>query len=222
MSSPNPKAKKTNKRLRSKYGWVKSEFEYITECCADGDREMRSSELWRKLMASQGIYSGYGPKDEGEPEAGGPLSEDVIEGADIFETPDDLGHGDEDFDVPSNSAGPKDPSAKKLFRKLIDKTHPDKTQNNDYVEDFFKAREAYDNNNIAELVALCMKHNIDVPEYLLEAENQSLQSSITDMEQQIKTKQGSLAYQWYLTENDEQRQDLLDRLMAQYGHQFGA
>ena len=173
-------------------------------------------------MESQGVYSGYGPKDEGEPDPGGPLSEDVIEGADIFETPDDLGHGEEDLDMPSSSGGPKDPNAKKLFRKLIDKTHPDKTQNNDYVEDFFKAREAYENNNIAELVALCMKHNIDVPEYLLEAENQSLQTAITDMEREIRTKQGTLAYQWYLAENDEQRQNLLDRLMAQYGDQFRA
>ena len=215
MTSPNPKAKKANKRLRSKYGWVKSELEYTEECCAEGDREMRSSELWRKLMESQGIHSGYGPKDENEPEPGGPLSEDVLENADMFETPDDL-------DVPSSAGGQKDPNAKKLLRKLIDKTHPDKTQNNDHVEDFFKAREAYDNNNIAELVALCMKHDIDVPEYLLEAENESLTSAIADMEQGIKTKQSTLAYQWYLAENDEQRQRLLDLLMAQYGHQFGA
>ena len=220
MSSPNPKAKKINKRLRSKYSWVKGEFEYTEECCVEGDREMRSSDLWRKLMESQGVRSGYGPKDEGEPETGGPLSEDVIEGADIFETPDDLGHGEEDLNAPSSSRGPKDPNAKKLFRKLIDKTHPDKTQSNDYVDDFFKAREAYENNNVAELVALCMKHNIDVPEYLLEAENQSLQTAITDMEREIRTKQGTLAYQWYLAENDEQRQNLLDRLMAQYGDQF--
>ena len=187
MSSPNPKAKKTNKRLRSKYSWVKGEFEYMEECCAEGDREMRSSDLWRRFMESQGIYSGYGPAPEEGPEAGGPLSKDVLNDADLFETPEGLELEEEHAPTAEKQ---KDPNVKKLFRKLVDKTHPDKTQNNDHVEDFFKAREAYDSNNIAELVALCMKHNIDVPEYLLEAENQSLQTAITDMEREIRTKQG--------------------------------
>tara|TARA_A100001515_G_scaffold29976_1_gene23384 strand:- start:1650 stop:2303 length:654 start_codon:yes stop_codon:yes gene_type:complete len=216
MSSPNPKAKKTNKRLRSKYSWVKGEFEYMEECCAEGDREMRSSDLWRRFMESQGIYSGYGPAPEEEPEAGGPLSKDVLNDADLFETPEGL-EAEEEHATTAEKR--KDPNAKKLFRKLIDKTHPDKTQNNDHVEDFFKAREAYNNNNIAELVALCMKHDIDVPEYLLEAENQSLESTIASLQHQIKTKQGTLAYMWYMAENDEQKQRLLDLVMEQYGQQ---
>jgi hypothetical protein len=216
MSPPSPKNKKTNKRLRSKYGWVKSEFEYIEECCAEGDREMRSSDLWRKLMESQGIYSGFGPKPEEPSESAGQLSKDVLEGADLFETPEGL---ESDEEVAPTADKQKDPNAKKLFRKLIDKTHPDKTQNNDHVEDFFKAREAYENNNIAELVALCMKYDIDVPEYLLEAENQSLESTIANLEREIKTKQGTLAYLWYMAENDEQKQRLLDIVMNQYGQQ---
>ena len=216
MATQNPKSKKTNKRLRSKYGWVKSEFEYTEECCVEGDREMRESEMWRKLMESQGIYSGYGPKPEETP-GGGPVSRDVLENEDMFEVPDDL----EDDIVPAKDK-PKDPNAKKLFRKLVDKVHPDKAQSNKHIEDFFKAREAYENNNIAELVSLCMKHNIDVPEYLVEAENQSLRETITNLEQQIKTKQNTLAYQWYLSETDEQRQRLLDMVMQQYGNQFGA
>jgi len=216
MSSPSPKSKKTNKRLRSKYGWVKGEFEYVEECCAEGDREMRSSDLWRKLMESQGIYSGYGPKPEESPESAGQLSKDVLEGADLFETPEGL---DSEEEVAPTAEKQKDPNAKKLFRKLIDKTHPDKTQNNNHVEDFFKAREAYENNNIAELVALCMKYDIDVPEYLLEAENQSLESTIANLEREIKTKQGTLAYMWYMAENDEQKQRLLDIAMKQYGQQ---
>ena len=215
MATSNPKSKKTNKRLRSKYGWVKGEFEYTEECCAEGDREMRESELWRKLMESQGIYSGHGPRPEETPDAG-PISKDVLGGEDMFEMPEDL-----DDNLAPTVEKPKDPNAKKLFRKLVDKTHPDKTQSNEHIEDFFKAREAYENNNIAELVSLCTKHNIDVPEYLIEAENQSLQESIRNLEQQIKTKQNTLAYQWYLSETDEQRQRLLDMVMQQYGDQFG-
>jgi len=214
MSVSNKKVKKVNKRLRSKYGWVKGEHEYIKDCCAEGDHEMRSSDLWRKLMESQGIYSGYGPKPEEPPEPAGHLSKDVLEGADLFETPEGL---DSEEDVTPTAGKPKDPNAKKLFRSLLDKTHPDKTQNNDHVEDFFKAREAYENNNIAELVALCMKHDIDVPEYLLEAENQSLESTIISLEQEIKAKQSTLSYMWYMAENDEQKQRLLDMVMKQYG-----
>ena len=215
MSSPNPKAKKTNKRLRSKYRWVKSEFEYMEECCTEGDKDMRNSELWRRLMESQGIYSGYGPEPEEEDPPGGPISKEVLDG-DMLGTPDDL-----DEDAAPTAQKSKDPNAKKLFRKLIDKTHPDKTQSNDHVEDFFSAKKAYEENNIAELVSLCLKYNIDVPEYLLEAENESLTVSILGLENEITAKQKTLAYQWYLTENDEQKQALLDRLMEQYGHNFG-
>ena len=116
MTLPNPKAKKANKRLRSKYGWVKSEFEYIEECCVEGDREMRSSDLWRKLMESQGIYSGFGPKPEEPPESAGQLSKDVLEGADLFETPEGI---DSDEELAPTAEKQKDPNAKKLFRKLF-------------------------------------------------------------------------------------------------------
>ncbi|HAW79720.1 MAG TPA: hypothetical protein DCX27_08405, partial [Balneola sp.] len=67
-----------NKRLRSKYSWVKSEEQYVEDCCSTGDREMKTSELWKKLMESRGIHSGYGPQDEDEEgESGGPISTEV-------------------------------------------------------------------------------------------------------------------------------------------------
>ncbi len=211
-----------NKRLRSKYGWVKSEEEYTSDCCAEGDRDMKSSDLWRKLMESRGIYSGYGPGEEEGDEPGGPISTEVNDDANIFDTPEDLGHNDDpdDGEDVEASKSAKDPNAKKLFRKLIEKTHPDKTNSNDNVEDFFKAREAYENSNLAELVALCMKYNIEVPEYLVEAENISLEQSIKEMEQSINSKQSTLGYLWFMANSDEEKQRLLDMVMAQYGDRF--
>jgi hypothetical protein len=214
------RSKMKNKRLRSKYSWVKSEEQHVEDCCATGDREMKTSELWKKLMESRGIHSGYGPQDEDEEgESGGPISTEVNSDGDPFGFADDLDDG-EDVETSQSKAAPKDPNAKKLFRKLIDKTHPDKTNSNENVEDFFRAREAYDNNNLAELVSLCMKYNIEVPEYLLEAENISLEQSIKEMEQSINSKQTTLGYLWFMANNDEEKQRLLDMVMAQYGDRF--
>jgi hypothetical protein len=219
MTIDNKKAKMKNKRLRSKYSWVKSEEEHTNDCCAEGNRDMRSSELWRKLMESQGIYSGYGPGQEEPKEQGGPISTNVDDNANIFETPEDLGVNDDGEDVEVSNSDPKDPNSKKLFRKLLEKTHPDKTKSNDNVEDFFRAREAYENNNLAELVALCMKYNIDVPEYLLEAENLSLVRSIKETEHNISKMQNTLGYLWFMASNDEEKQRLLDLVLQQYGNQ---
>ncbi len=216
MKSANQRARKTNKRLRSKYGWIKSEFEYVEDCCQEGDTEMRASDLWRRMLEEEGIYSGGQAQGEGEGGDAGVISADVLCGEDIFKTPDDL---DTDEDHPIAGAKPKDPNAKKLFRKLIEKTHPDKTKSNDNVEDFFKAREAYENNNLAELVALCMKYNIDIPEYLVEAENASLEGSIKEMEENIASKKRTLAYAWYNAESDEQKQTLLNMVKAQFLNQ---
>jgi len=209
------KAKRLNMKLRREYDFIKLELDYTIECCEHGDRSLRSEDWWKELLRSNGQEV---PDDETEEADEAALSTVVADPVSETEMPPENDLDEEDVEINENKA-PKDPEVKKMFRKLVEKTHPDRTGTNDTVDDFLKAKEAYENNNLAELVSLGIKYNIDVPDGMILTENNSLMASIRQLKQEIESKQRTIAYKWYLCETEDQKLGLANLLKQMYGLQ---
>ncbi len=209
------KAKRLNMKLRREYDFIKLELDYTIECCEHGDRSLRNEEWWKELLRSNGQEV---PADEVEEVDEAALSTVVADTLSDPEMQPESDLNEEDIEINEDKT-PKDPEVKKMFRKLVEKTHPDRTGTNDTVDDFLKVKEAYENNNLAELVSLGIKYGIDVPDGMILTENNSLMASIRQLKQEIESNQRTIAYKWYLCETEDQKLGMANLLKQMYGSQ---
>lgn len=112
----------------------------------------------------------------------------------------------------------RDAVLKKLFRKIVVKCHPDKIPGDlsevrtlELIDLYEKAIEAHDSQNWALMVIVAIKLEIDLPE---EAEEKisEIEEEITGIENKISNATGSIAWQWYHSE-EEVREKLIDKYL---------
>lgn len=97
----------------------------------------------------------------------------------------------------------KNPKVKKLYRLISKKTHPDKVHSK-YMNDFYiQAKEAYDKNDISELMFICNELKIDF---------EPDKEDIVLLREKIKSLKGEnllfeQTYVWIWYHSDEKRRD---------------
>ena len=132
---------------------------------------------------------------------------------DIFESKEmeDISEAVED-DEPKMD-GDRDPLFKKLFRKIVVKCHPDRMdkdlsikQQAEFLEYYDVATNANDDNNMALLITVAIKLDIELSEEYFE-HIEKIQEEADKVEKEIEGIQGSIAWSWYHTE--EERRDML-------------
>jgi hypothetical protein len=97
----------------------------------------------------------------------------------------------------------RDPLFKKLFRKIVVLCHPDRMDPNlsikkkvDYIDFYENANKANDENNMALLITVAIKLEIELSDtYLEHIENISMESD--KVQKDIENIQASIAWQWY-------------------------
>ncbi len=90
----------------------------------------------------------------------------------------------------------RNPDVKKLYRHIAKKIHPDKEAGGD-EEQFKLAAQAYRENNIAVLLQIASRHNIELTEMSQETIN-LFEDNITTLQKKIASKKGSSA--WYFSQ----------------------
>lgn len=91
----------------------------------------------------------------------------------------------------------KNPKLKKIYRQLSTSLHPDKGGNE---KDFNKLKEAYEENDILELLNIASDINVDI---LIEEEDiKLLENSVKSITKKIKEKKTTMIWQYY-TGNDQ-------------------
>lgn len=108
-----------------------------------------------------------------------------------------------------------DPLFKKLFRKIVVKCHPDRMdpdlsikQQAEYIDFYDQANKAKDDNNMALLITIAIKLEIELSEEYYEHINKISEES-EKIQEEINNIQGSVAWQWFHSDED-QRDKLLD------------
>ena len=98
--------------------------------------------------------------------------------------------------------------AKKLYREISKKTHPDRDLLGVYIETFSQAALAYETCQIFDLYEICDKLGITYEIY--EEEEALMKEEISKKKECVKTIENSFAYLWSIYENDKAR-DLIVR-----------
>jgi len=110
----------------------------------------------------------------------------------------------------------RDPLFKKLFRKIVVLCHPDRMDPDlsikkkaEYIDFYENANKANDENNMALLITVAIKLEIELDDkYFEHIEKISKESN--KIQKEIENIQGSIAWQWYHSEEDK-RDIMLDQ-----------
>lgn len=110
----------------------------------------------------------------------------------------------------------RDPLFKKLFRKIVIKCHPDRMdpdlsikQQAEYIDLYDQANKANDDDNMALLITVAIKLEIELSEEYYEHVHK-IEEESQRIEKEIEGIQGSIAWQWYHAE-DEKKDLMLDQ-----------
>jgi hypothetical protein len=192
------------KKLTLQYAYLKLEKEEIEEICLSVEKEMR---IYLEEHYPEGYEAFYGPptKSADEKEIPQPPScESTIE-----EAPEESGEEDK---LPP----PKNKELRNLYRKIAEKTHPDKIGNNDHAELFSQASQAYADNDIATLLDIAGRTNVEIDE-LSETSILLLEKNIQNISKEITTKKETTAWAWHKAETEEQKEVIIKYILEMKG-----
>ena len=182
------------KKLTLQYAYLKLEKEEVDEICSSVEGEMRA---YLEKHYPEYCETFFAPPIETVAE-NPPLSEEETE---------------EETEEP---APPKNKDLKKLYRRIAEKTHPDRAGNNDYTELFSQAAEAYANNDIGRLLDIAGAANIELTE--LSPESVSLlKNNIETIFKEIYNKKQTTAWAWYNAQSDEEKEVIIKNILIYKG-----
>jgi hypothetical protein len=95
-------------------------------------------------------------------------------------------------------------NAKKLYREISKRTHPDRDPEGIYTEVFAQAAIAYEECRILEIYSICEKLGISYN--IEEADILRMKEEISKKKEEIKTIENSFAYMWSVYENEKSRE----------------
>lgn len=100
----------------------------------------------------------------------------------------------------------KNTKLKKIYRQLSTSLHPDKGGNE---KDFSKLKEAYEQNDILELLNIASDINVDI--FIEEEDIKLLEDSVANMSKKIKEKKTTMIWQYY-TGNEEAKKIIVNQV----------
>jgi hypothetical protein len=183
------------------YSYLKLEKEEVDEICDKVEKEMR--DFFKKEFPEE--FKAFNEKNNKDQE------EHIQKSLNEIEETSDI---NDDEDVPSKP--PKNADIKKIYRKIAEKTHPDKTGDDSQAQIFSEAAEAYQENNVAKLLDLASSLNIEFTE-LSEDTLKLLENNITSMNQYIVSKKSTTAWSWHMTQTDEDKKMVIEKILKLAG-----
>jgi len=101
---------------------------------------------------------------------------------------------------------------KKLYRRIVERTHPDKTGNDNYSKMFSDSTKAYKSGNIGILLEIASSLNIEVLE-LSDETIVLLNENISDIYDEIKEKKTSAAWHWVNSISEEEKTEIAKNIL---------
>lgn len=175
------------------------ELEEVKEVCLKVEKEMRE---YMEKYHPQEYKAFYDPPIE-------PITSEEIKPENIDKEEDS-----EDHPLPPSPSKNKD--LKTLYRKIAEKTHPDKTGDNQYTATFSKAAEAYADNDLATLLDLAGRLNIELLE-LSESSIALLEQNVKKLAMEIHQRKQTSAWAWSQCKSDEEKDSIIQQIIAMKG-----
>jgi hypothetical protein len=194
------------KKLTLQYEYLKLEKEEVDEICKSIEPEIR--EFLRKHYPEHYaiFYENEDPPDSDSTKMESPPQPNLEE--DISDNFDNLEH--------QTSSSPKNPDLKKLFRKIVEKTHPDKVGDNRYADLFAEAVDSYNQDDIGKLLTLASQLNIELTKLSIESLT-LLNNNIQNLFSEIQRKKNTTGWAWSQTKSDEEKKQLIQTILMHKG-----
>ena len=186
------------RKLTLKYAYLSLEDKETHQICEKVEPEIREYIKEHYPEAYKKIYL--------QP----PPTEPLIEEDDVVTTPSESSDPLGETDTPIQTS----PEVKKLYRQVVELTHPDKTGTNDYSEEFANATAAYKENDLGKLVEIGALMGIEFPPQSAEA-LQLLKKSVDTLQDKIFNKQQTTGWVWHNAQNDEERNRIVQFIINQ-------
>ena len=196
-------------KLALQYAYLQLEKEEVDETCITVEKEMRE---YLEKHHPEHYETFYGPPPSPAPP---PSPEEMPEeGQQEINEEEQQGEKTEDKEQPPTP--PKNKDLRKLYRKIAEKTHPDKVGSDKYAQLFSEASAAYAKNDIASLLNLAGILNIELlelsPESLMLLEN-----NIKTLVVKIYKKKQTTAWAWHQSESEEQKEAIIKQVLIAKG-----
>jgi hypothetical protein len=191
----NDKLKKLEiKKLLQEYNFLLLDDEYKKEIISDNRPEFL--EKVQKLKSDMGVVQ--------EPEIKPEKKEDVKE--DLPKKPK--------LDPNSINKSTRD-KVKKLYREIVKKTHPDKTNSEDLINLYMKATIASDDYNLFELFIICIELNIDID---IDINDKDTLTVLIEMKKnELKSIEASFIWIYYMAKTEEEKNKLIELFVKKHG-----
>jgi hypothetical protein len=206
------------KKLTLQYAYLQVALEELKEICVNVEKEMRE---YLEKHYPQHYEAFFGPPTPYTPEAPPEVTpdEDKKDKKDEEEKPEEKdeeeepGEKDDEESIPSP---PKNKDLRKLYRKIAEKTHPDKAGSNKHAQLFSEAAAAYKENDIATLLNLAGILNIELlelsPESLILLEN-----NIKTLAMKIHNKKQTTAWAWHQSKTEKKKESIIKQILGLKG-----
>lgn len=180
------------KKLTLQYSYLLLEDQEVYEYCLQADKEIKERMKEKYPQDYDRMYETPVVNKSETPAEKQELNEDI-------ETSEEL-------EIEQKIIKNKD--VKKLYRKIAEKTHPDKVGNDVLSSVFSEASEAYQNNDIAALLNLAGSLNIELLE-LSEESLRILESNVVSLSQKINTRKSTTSWAYHNAKTQEEKDKVI-------------
>jgi hypothetical protein len=184
------------KKLTLQYSYLILEKEEVDEVCFEMEKEIRKIIKLKYPKEYEEIFGSKNPKQNLKKPPPQEYPDEVSE---------NIEEVSENIEVQKSI---KNKDVKKLYRKIAEKTHPDKTGNNDRAEMFSNATKAYEQNNVGTLLNLAGALNIELTSLSPETVK-LLENNIVLLSQEINTLKNTAAWAFHSADSDEQKEKVI-------------
>jgi hypothetical protein len=176
------------KRMSLQFAFLRAELEEVEDICTNVEKDIRS---YLKDKYPEHFDSFFGVPE--------------------IPTPNTCNETEE-----PKKAIVKNKDLKKIYRRIAEKTHPDKVGNSDFADVFSSAAKAYEENNLGHLLEIAGTLNIELVE--LHPESYALiENNIKTISSKINSKKNTAAWSWNKAENDEDKEKLMVLILKNKG-----
>jgi len=189
------------------YGYLQLEKQEVDDICGNVEKEIRK--FFEKEFPEE--FKKFNTKKENEEKE---RLEKTIN--DPEEEIQDIKENSEETEDKKEKSSGKNPDVKKIYRKIAEKSHPDKTGDNTHADIFSAAAEAYKSNNVAKLLDLAALLNIEFTD-LSEDTINILENNITSVNKYIHNKKTSTGWKWHTSKSDEEKVEIITFILKTEG-----
>lgn len=104
---------------------------------------------------------------------------------------------------------------KKLYREIVKKTHPDKTNSEELISLYMNATVAADDYNLMELFIICNQLSID---FEIDMEDKDTLNVLIEMKKkELKGIEASFIWMYYMAKTEEEKNKLVELFVKKHG-----